>query len=187
MHHEFAYLRYWTANSSEHEFNVDALLKTTTGMTMEDLRQNMKKLKSTRRQRALGASLDGVLSQFPSEEHVRCPHQTVLLQPLRQSCSTVFKISIIFLRTHGEGLGLPLLVLGFRYVFDIKTSGSLEAESRRGVDPRCDRLRSRNILVVCPIPYKSVVSVPRMRGGRQPHRYHSHARDTEETRAADNV
>lgn len=63
--------RYWTANSSEDEFNVDALLKTTTGMTMEDLRHNMANLRSTRRKRALGASLDLVLSQFPSDDHVR--------------------------------------------------------------------------------------------------------------------
>lgn len=65
--------RYRTANSSEDEFNVDALLKTTTGMTMENLRQNMANLRSTRRKRALGASLDLVLSQFPSEDHVRDP------------------------------------------------------------------------------------------------------------------
>eukprot|EP00903_Cladosiphon_okamuranus_P021895 g20127.t2 len=58
---------YRTANSSEREFNVDALLKTTTGMSMEDLRQNMKNLKSTRRKRALAESLDTALSQFPSE------------------------------------------------------------------------------------------------------------------------
>ena len=38
---------------------------------MEDLRQNMKNLKSTRRRRALGASLDAVLAQFPSEDNVR--------------------------------------------------------------------------------------------------------------------
>lgn len=68
---EHAILRnrwYWTVNSSENEFNVDALLKTTTGMTMEDLRQNMADLKSARRRRALGASLDAVLSRFPAED-----------------------------------------------------------------------------------------------------------------------
>lgn len=59
--------RYRTANSAENEFNVDALLKSTTGMSMEDLRQNMRNLKSKRRQRALGASLDAVLADFPSD------------------------------------------------------------------------------------------------------------------------
>lgn len=63
--------RYATANSSENEFNVDALLKTTTGMTMEDLRQKMVDLKSARRRMALTASLDAVLSQFPSDDKVR--------------------------------------------------------------------------------------------------------------------
>lgn len=59
--------RFWSENSSENEFNVGALLKTTTGMTMEDLRYNMTHLQSTRRKRALEASLDAVLSKFPSE------------------------------------------------------------------------------------------------------------------------
>lgn len=62
--------RYRTSNSSENEFNVDALLKTTTGLTMDDLRQKMANLKTARRQRALGASLDAVLAQFPSEDKV---------------------------------------------------------------------------------------------------------------------
>lgn len=62
--------RYSTANSSETEFNVDALLKTTTGMTMEDLGQSMRNFKSTRKQRALAASLDVALSQFPTEDRV---------------------------------------------------------------------------------------------------------------------
>lgn len=62
--------RYSTANSSETEFNVDALLKTTTGMTLEDLGQSVRSFKSTRKKRALGASLDVALSQFPSEDGV---------------------------------------------------------------------------------------------------------------------
>ena len=62
--------RYSTANSSETEFNVDALLKTTTGMTLDDLGQSMRSFKSTRKKRALGASLDVALSQFPSEDGV---------------------------------------------------------------------------------------------------------------------
>lgn len=74
--------RYMTKNSSEHEFNVDALLKTTTGMTMEDLRYNMTNLKSIRRQRALGASMDVVLKQFPSDDHVRACCQRSFYKPL---------------------------------------------------------------------------------------------------------
>ena len=62
--------RYSTANSSETEFNVDALLKTTTGMTLDDLGHSMRNFKSTRKKRALGASLDMALSQFPSEDRV---------------------------------------------------------------------------------------------------------------------
>lgn len=38
---------------------------------MEDLRQHMKNLKSTRRRRALEASFDAVLADFPSDEKVR--------------------------------------------------------------------------------------------------------------------
>ena len=69
-----------TANSSHLEFNVNALLKTTTGMTMEDLRQNMATLKSSRRQRALGASIDAVVSQFlPDDDSVSVPTFYLLL------------------------------------------------------------------------------------------------------------
>ncbi len=77
-----AALRYWTANSSEFEFNVDALLKTTTGMSMEDLRQHMKNLKSTRRRRALEASFDAVLSDLPSDENVRIRISKLVIVPI---------------------------------------------------------------------------------------------------------
>lgn len=76
--------RYATANSSENEFNVDALLKTTTGMTMEDLRQKMVNLKSARRRMALTASLDAVMSQFPLDDKVcRCLYFTGVGLPPR--------------------------------------------------------------------------------------------------------
>ena len=42
--------RFKAVSSSNNEFNVNALLKTTTGMTMEDLRQKMVTLGSSNRQ-----------------------------------------------------------------------------------------------------------------------------------------
>ena len=65
--------RFCGANkSSIIEFNVNALLKTTTGMTMKVLRQEMASLKSSRRHRALKASIDAVVTRYlPDEDSVR--------------------------------------------------------------------------------------------------------------------
>lgn len=65
--------RFCGANkSSIYEFNVNVLLKTTTGMTMKVLRQEMASLKSSRRHRALKASIDAVVTRYlPDEDSVR--------------------------------------------------------------------------------------------------------------------
>lgn len=62
--------RYATGNSSIGVFNVNTLLKTTTGMTMEDLRQDMVNRQNAGRQRAFIESSDALLFQLQSERHV---------------------------------------------------------------------------------------------------------------------
>lgn len=61
---------YATANFSTGVFNVNTLLKTTTGMTMEDLRQDMVRVNYARRRRALMRTSGVALSKYYMEENV---------------------------------------------------------------------------------------------------------------------
>lgn len=56
-----------TPNSSIGVFNVNTLLKTTTGMTTEDLRQNMVKRKGATRRRGLMTSSGAMMHKFHPE------------------------------------------------------------------------------------------------------------------------
>jgi len=61
---------YATANSSIGVFNVNTLLKTTTGMTMEDLRQDMVRVNYARRRRVFVRTSGAGLSKYYTEESV---------------------------------------------------------------------------------------------------------------------
>lgn len=61
---------YSSGKASSDDFNVAALLTTTTGMTMEDLRRNLASHRGIRRGREFAAALDEVLSRFPMGHQV---------------------------------------------------------------------------------------------------------------------
>lgn len=62
--------KYSTANPSTDVFNVNTLLKTTTGMTMEDLRQDMVRSNNARRRRVFMRTSGVGLSKNYTEESV---------------------------------------------------------------------------------------------------------------------
>lgn len=137
----------------------------------------MKKLKSTRRQRALGASLDVVLSQFPSEEHVRCPHERMLLASLRVR----LRASVLSLLDEPGSRILLCNPFCFGWNFDARSASDRMAHSRwnQGADfvLRRGRPRQRKIQSACPLSllYKQKLqrellkAKPRSRSSRSRH------------------